>query len=430
MSDCDNPPALADPSRAVPRPGFTTDPHRYVPGESLGERLLGSLIDRAHLLPARLVGPLVAQEIAAIGGSDIAIYLQDYEQVSLHPLRGERLVGDPVPIDGSLAGQAFTSDTRLEEVQTDGSVRLYLPMLDGSDRVGVLALTLPSVTEQDRQLAQRLAGLIADMLVTKSGYTDTFARARATQPMSLSAQLQRQLLPPLSMTTPDVSLAGILEPAYQVGGDSFDYALNEHVLHFAVIDAVGHGLEAAAVATVVIGAYRHARRADADLAGIYAEVDGAVAAVFPDRFATAHFGRLDTVTGELRWVNAGHPPAWLIREGRVVDELSGPTTLPVGFGGSAPDVQSVHLQPGDLVLFFTDGVVEERIDGAEQFGETRLRAMVEQMVDQELAPAEVVRRLSHALKEARHGRTSDDASLLLVQWHGPPQDEELARRIP
>lgn len=431
MSSSDNAAAGVDQTGCEDgKSGFAASSQRRSGGESLGERLLGSLIDRAHLLPPRLIGPLVAQEIAAIGGSDIAIYLQDYDQLTLRPLHGERLVGDPVPIDGTWAGRAFTSDTRMEEVQPDGSVRLYLPMLDGSDRVGVLAFSLPTVQEEDRRLAQRLAGLVADMVVTKSHYTDTFTRVRVTQPMTLSAQLQRQLLPPLSMTTPDVSVAGILEPAYRVGGDSFDYALNEHVLHLAVIDAMGHGLEAAAVATVVIGAYRHARRADAELVDLYAGIDEAVATLFPGRFATAHFGRLDTDSGELSWVNAGHPAAWLIRASRVIDELSGPTTLPVGFGGGVPEVRSVQLQPGDLVLFFTDGVVEERIHGVEQFGEARLRAMVEQMVDQELAAAEIVRRLSHGLTNARHGQTSDDASLLLIQWHGPPDDEELARRVP
>ena len=140
-------------------------------------------------------------------------------------------------------------------------------MLDGSDRVGVLAFTLPGVDDNDRRLAQRLAGLTADLIVTKSHYTGTFARVRAAAPMSLSAHLQWQTLPPLVMTTPDVALAGILEPAYDVGGDSFDYALDEHVLHLAVFDAMGHGLEAAIMATVVVAAYRHGRRSAAIAAG-------------------------------------------------------------------------------------------------------------------------------------------------------------------
>jgi serine phosphatase RsbU (regulator of sigma subunit) len=89
----------------------------------------------------------------------------------------------------------------------------------------------------------------------------------------------------------------------------------------------------------------------------------------------------------------------------------------------------VQLAPGDRVLFFTDGVVEERLEGGLQFGEARLRELVEQTSADRLSVAETVRLLSHTLMAARGDRTSDDASLLLVEWRGPPRDDELARGI-
>jgi hypothetical protein len=397
--------------------------------ESLGERLLGSLLDRAHLMPARLVGPLVAQEIAAVGGTDVSIWLQDYDQRTLQPLTGRGLVGRPTPIDGSRPGRAFTSDARVEELLPDGSRRMYLPMLDGSDRVGVLAFTLPTVDDNDRRLAQRVAGLTADLIVTKSDYTDTFARVRTAAPMSLSAHLQWQTLPPLVMTTPDVALAGILEPSYELGGDSFDYALDDHLLHLAVFDAMGHGLEAATMATIAIATYRHGRRNSASLTDLYVHMDDVLSTTYPGRFATAHVGQLDTATGTFTWVNAGHPAALLIRHGRAVRELTGPITRPIGFGDAAPLVQTTRLAPGDRILFFTDGVVEERLEGGQQFGEERLREVVERTSADQLSVAETVRLLSHNLMDARGGQTSDDASLLLVEWRGPPRDDELARGI-
>jgi serine phosphatase RsbU (regulator of sigma subunit) len=409
---------FADPSEGRPR------------RESVGEHLLGALLDRAHLIPPWLVGPLVAQEVHAAGVPELAIYLQDLDQVTLRPLAGDGLGGQPTPIAGSPSGQAFSTDEVVEEPLPDGAVRLHLPMLDGSDRVGVLTLDLPSVEDHDRELAQRLAGLVADLVVTKSAYTDTFDRVRATRPMSLAAQLQRQSLPPLAMTTPDIDVAGILEPAYEVGGDSFDYALNDHVLHVAVFDAMGHGLEAATMATVVIAAYRHGRRSGVDLPEMYAAMDRVVASSFPGRFATAQLGRLDTETGRLSWVNAGHPAGLWVRDGRVIGELTGPVTRPVGLGPADPHQHEVQLQPGDRVLLFTDGVVEERLDGGEQFGEDRLREVIEATSAEHLAAAETVRRLSHALMAARRGRTSDDASLLVVEWKAPPRADELSPDIP
>ena len=108
-----------------------------------------------------------------------------------------------------------------------------------------MAVTLDTVDDDDRRLLRRLAGLVADMLVTKNAYTDQFFQARRREPMSVAAEIQWSLLPPLSMSVPQVAVAGILEPAYDVAGDSFDYALNDDILHVAMIDAMGHGLDAA-----------------------------------------------------------------------------------------------------------------------------------------------------------------------------------------
>lgn len=397
-------------------------------GETPGERLLGSLLERAHLLQPGLVAPLVAEEVtAAVGWRDVTIYIQDYDQLVLHPLTGPGVhTPEPAPIDGTLAGRAFSTDRTVEQQLSGDDVRLFLPLLDGSDRVGILAATVPGPGDGDRQLARRLASVVADMIVTKGAYTDEYFNARRTKEMTLAAQIQWQLLPPLTLTTPAMALAGILEPAYSVGGDSFDYALNRHVLSVAIIDAMGHGLDAATMATVAVAAYRNARRAGIGLAGLYAQMDQAMADQFgPERFATAQMGDLDVRDGTLRWVNAGHPVPLLLRGRRVVGELAGPTTLPVGFGGDEPLVRSIQLEPGDRVLFFTDGVVEERMPDGEQFGVARLRDLVERAGAEAGSLQETVRRLSHALMAARDGRTTDDATLLLIEWAGPGRHDEL-----
>jgi len=261
-------------------------------------------VDRVHQMPPHMIAPLIEQEIAIIGGRDVEVLLQDYDQMTLVPLPGGRLlVGAPLPIDESLAGRAFQTDSAIERPQSDG-VRVFVPLLDGTDRVGVLAFTLDKVDAQDRRLSRRLAGLVADMLVTKSMYTDRFFQARRRQPLSLSAEMQWHLLPPLMMNTPQVAVAGALEPAYDVAGDSFDYALNDDILHVAMIDAMGHGLGAALMSTLAVGASRHARRLDVGLDGLYAAMDEAVASQFgADKFVTAQMARLDVGSGLLQWVN-------------------------------------------------------------------------------------------------------------------------------
>jgi hypothetical protein len=391
--------------------------------EGFGERLLGQLLDRAHEMPPQLIAPLVAEEVRAIGGREVAILLQDYAQRELVPLPGRGLSdGDPLPIDDSLAGEAFLAGRAVEDPQPDG-VRMYLPLLDGSDEVGVLVLTLDSVGDDDRRLLRRLAGLVADMLVTKNGYTDRFFQARRREPMSVAAEIQWSLLPPLSMRTPQVEVSGILEPAYKVAGDSLDYALNDDILHMAVIDAMGHGLDASVMATVAVGAYRHARRAEIDLAELYTFMDSAFSEQFaPDHFVTAQMMRLNTTTGHLEWVNAGHPAPLLIRDHQVLHELEGFSTLPVGFGGATPQVNTVQLRRGDRLLFYTDGLVEEQGSSGEQFGEVRLIEVVERVGPATRSVQEMVRGLSHALMRERGGITSDDATLFMAEWRGSNAD--------
>jgi serine phosphatase RsbU (regulator of sigma subunit) len=237
--------------------------------------------------------------------------------------------------------------------------------------------------------------------------------------MSVAAEIQWSLMPPLAMIMPRVAVAGILEPAYDVAGDSFDYALNGDVLHVAMIDAMGHGLDAATMATVAIGAYRHARRAGTGLPEIYAFMDRAVADQFcPEHFVTAQMLQLDTTTGHLQWVNAGHPPPMLVRDHHVALRLNGPTTLPVGFGGLEPQLSEMKLEQGDRLLCFTDGLIEEHATGEAEFGEDQLIDWVNQLDRTGRGIRAVARSLSHTLKRARGGHTTDDATLLLVEWRG------------
>ncbi|OII62678.1 phosphatase [Streptomyces sp. CC53] len=387
--------------------------------ESFGEGLLGMVLDRAHELPPHRIGPLVAEALARLGARDPQILLQDYGQRMLVPLSGDGLLGGaPQSIDRSEAGRCFLGARPVDVVRPDG-VRLHLPLLDGGDQVGVLAVTLDEADDDDRRLLRRLAGLAADMMVTKNGYTDLFFRTRRSEPMSVAAEIQWSLLPPLAMVMPRVAVAGILEPAYDVAGDSFDYALDGDTLHVAMIDAMGHGLDAATMATVAIGAYRHARRISIGLSEMYLFMDRAVADQFgPDHFVTAQMMRLDTSTGRLQWVNAGHPAPILVRRHRVVSRLDSPTTLPVGFGGAEPKVSELVLEAEDRVLCFTDGLIEEHESGREPFGEDQLIAWVDRLDSTGMGVRAVTRALSHTLKRARGGRTTDDATLLMVEWRG------------
>jgi serine phosphatase RsbU (regulator of sigma subunit) len=191
-----------------------------------------------------------------------------------------------------------------------------------------------------------------------------------------------------------------------------------------VIDAMGHDLDAAAMATIVIGAYRHARRVFVSLAEKYSFMDRAISRQFGnDHFVTAQLMHLNIASGELELVNAGHPAPLLIRKGTVVQQLESATTLPVGLGGETPRSRQHTLQPGDRVLCYTDGIIEERDDHGQPFGEERLIHRVNRLGQEPSDGLRAdLRRLSHTLKKERCGRTSDDATLFMIEWRGGAAD--------
>jgi serine phosphatase RsbU (regulator of sigma subunit) len=267
------------------------------------------------------------------------------------------------------------------------------------------------------------SGGSAKLLVAKDQYTDTYSMVRRRQAMSLAAEMQWQLLPPLTLVTPRVVIAGLLEPAYEVAGDAFDYALNGDTAHLAVIDPVGHDLTASVLAAVTLGSYRHSRRAGLDLAATHAAIEQALAGQFGgERFVTGQLAQLDCVTGRLQWVNAGHPLPLLVRRARVVGTLACHPVPPLGLGFGEAEIATAALEPADRVLFYTDGVVEGRNLAGEPFGEARLADLLARETLAGQPAAETMRRLAHAILAHQGTKPRDDATMVFLEWPGPPGD--------
>jgi len=289
----------------------------------------------------------------------------------------------------------------------------------------VLELVVEQAGEPDLARYRALTSLVGFMVVSKSTYSDTYARARRTQPMQLQAEMAWAFMPPLSFATPDVLVNVAVEPAYQVGGDAFDYSLIDDRLQVSVFDASGHDLPAGMVAVTALAACRNARRAGATLEEMAVSADEVIASQFGGgRFATALLCDLDVSSGRFTWIPCGHPPPLLIRGTRIT-ELAGPPRPPLGVPPLAPAesgqyLQQQQLQPRDRLLLYTDGVTEARSDrqqfGRQQFGRQRLVDFVNQYAGEGIPAPEALRRLTRAILEHHQGRLSDDATILQLQW--------------
>ena len=346
---------------------------------------------------------------------DPVVYLADFAHEVLFPLAAGAAEEQ---VAGTMAGRAFVSGQPVTSAR-DGTVRVWVPVVEQTTRTGVLAVTVPEASEAVLAQAELLgvfAGLVVAAAVRVSDVPYVRRRGRV---MSLPAGMQWDLLPPLSARISGALIAGVLEPAYDCAGDAFDYAVNGGDLHFAILDGLGHGLGSTLLTGLAVGAYRHARRDGAPVAGIHAAIDQALAGYYgDDSFATGIIARLATGTGRLEWSCAGHPPPLLLRGRKVVAELSCDPTLPFGLGDGTPVPGICELEPDDAVLLYTDGVVEARTADGELFGLDRLADLLEREAASGQPAEELLRRLVCAVLDHQAGGLRDDATLLLVQWTG------------
>ncbi len=437
---------------------------------------LGDLLAAAQLAGPHRLPELLAQTAATLGFANPVVYLADLQQLVLAPFVGSAgpALGhhlEPLRIDSTVAGKAFQRQqvaVSAPVVAGDG-LQLLLPVSNGAERLGVLAVSLsptetPSgslgvdltwsaadvVPSADLQVARRLASVTGQLIVSRTFAGDTIVRVRRRAEMGLAAEIQWALLPPLSFASDEVVIAAALEPAYEIGGDAVDYAVDDQMVRLAMFDGMGHGLGSAQLATVSVAAYRNARRAGRSLGVTAHVVDEAIQEGFPgDVFTTAVLAELDTETGILSWVNAGHPPPLLMRPGQPVTALPGAPALPFGLAGqiaalmdpstatATPTVNgdsdfpvATHqLQPGDSLIFYTDGVTDSRTPSGELFGRDRLVTLLQHADPAQADPAqadpaeadplpaaELMRRVVSALLEHQHARLTDDATLMLVQY--------------
>ena len=393
--------------------------------QAAAAHMFASLLAETHLTRPDDLAAVLADKALLLGVEQLVVYLVDYEQAHLVPVPSPHARDRSVlRVEGTLGGRAFAT-LEIQDVPAgpEGVRRLWMPLLDGTDRIGALEMCVPdpgtAVAPEMVRLYERFAHLSAQMVISKGFYGDAFEFVRRRRPMTVAAEMQWNLLPPLVFATEGLVLAGMLEPAYDVGGDSFDYAVNGSVAHLAVFDAMGHGLGAAITVSLAVAAYRNARRRLLDLPGTYAAVDEILLAQFAgERYVTGILARLDLGSGTLTWVSAGHPPPLLLRDGRLVKTLDVRPFPPLGLQvrEGPPPLGHESLQPGDRVLLYTDGLIEARTSDGSFFTAERLAAFLEHQAAAGLPAPETLRRLRHAVMAYQKGHLQDDATALLMEW--------------
>jgi Stage II sporulation protein E (SpoIIE) len=293
-------------------------------------------LDRAH--PSELVEVCSRWLRRQVAAEACVLLLADYAEASLEPVAAGPPTGQIRPQDliESAAGAAYREQRsvtvaleRAEEAAGAGAavgglggpmLVVYLPVSVRAERLGVLAVTLPDqgLGREAMEVLDDVARVLGHVLTGARRYTDRFEILRRRRELGLAAEIQWELLPSLAFALPGFSIAGTVEPAYEIGGDNFDYAISARRLTVSVSDAVGHGLRAALLASLSCTAMRNSRRAGCTIVEQADAANRHLVEQFPGAdFVTGLVLELDVDSGVGTILNAGHPPPLLLRDGAV-----------------------------------------------------------------------------------------------------------------
>ena len=364
----------------------------------------------ADLLADMLWAEEVSFLIADISGGALARLARAPRSASA----AQRAAPAQVLIADTPQGTALRTQQVQQEARPDG-VWLYAPVTERGETVGVLELLLDEPPTSDTlRLVCEAAHALAFVVIADRRFSDLYEWGQRSTPLALAAEIQRRLLPAsYTCEASQFSLSGWLIPADEAGGDTFDYIVGRDVLHLSITDAMGHGVQAAQLATLAVASLRNSRRRGAGVLEMAQTASRALADHGrPDQFVSGQVLRLALATGRIEIVNAGHVSPLLVRAG-VVTQV--PLKADAVFG-VLPDepyrLQHVQLQPGDRLVLMTDGMYERNAAAAH----------VDQLLPtlSDLHPREAVQTLTAAVLAVTKENLLDDATSLVLDWYGGP----------
>jgi sigma-B regulation protein RsbU (phosphoserine phosphatase) len=365
---------------------------------------IGGILD-----PSRLAEELISHLVALIGVRSAHLYLGS------DPASAESVGGfGPPPLDAGKLEEAWQ-----QGIYSDRMVAL--PLQSDSGTLGVLvaaekearAGTEPFAGNDVRQL--ELFAIQVTIAMEFARLTmESLERERLRREMEVAAEIQSHLYPQQFPDLPGYRLAARSSPSLQVAGDTYDFVLDDGCLVATVTDVSGKGVGAGMIASGIHAAVRLMVGSTEGLDELARQINGYLAGATEDnRFATFALARMQP-DGEMTAVNAGHLPVLIRRRDGAVERIEA-SGLPLGILEPAEYCEvSSRLEPGDLVMLYTDGLTEAEDPDEEEFGVERVEAVVGGMTD---ATADTAcEELLRVVEEFVQGRPlQDDATLLVVE---------------
>lgn len=273
-----------------------------------------------------------------------------------------------------------------------------------------------SFTQDDLTLLSSLANVAAVKLENAKLVEEMIEKKRMERELELAGEIQQNSLPSQAPRLPGWDLVGTNTPCYTIGGDYFDFIERPNGVALALGDVSGKGASAALMMMVLRATVHFACQRESDVLTILSQTNGVMFHNSPAQFyVTFFFGDLETASGKMRYVNAGHIPPILYRaKTRSIERLEAGGTV-LGLFPEAPfEAGEVAFAHGDMLLVFTDGLSEAWGQNEEEFGEERMGALVRDNAS--LAAGELEQKIQNEVEIFTAGaRATDDRTIIIVK---------------
>lgn len=290
--------------------------------------------------------------------------------------------------------------------------------------LGLINKANNNFTAGDAKLLAALAQQVATLIKNFLTHQKLIIEERLSRELEIAAEIQESLLPTKLPQVGGLSIAVASIPASEVGGDFYDFiTINDRQLTLVIGDVAGKGIPAAMLTSVTRTMLRvEALRGEPPHAIIH-QANNVLHQDLSraDSFVTVFVATINTYEGTLSYASAGHTPAILWRAETFSTEQLKATSPPIGIFGYQGDItRTIALNPGDTLIFYTDGITEAQAPNGDFFGLNRLLYLIESKASE---PPEMLQQYIQAeiASFRRNSLSRDDATLLIVKML--PQSE-------
>jgi putative ABC transport system permease protein len=304
-------------------------------------------------------------------------------------------------------------------------VQTVVPLRTKDDLVGVLLLGSPTGRDEFTTAERHVlsdSGEVFALMLENARLTDRAVEQETVRrDLAMAAEVQKRLLRPQAPRNAAATFAAFTLPARTIGGDYYDFLdLGGEQVGVAVADVSGKGISAALVMSAVQASLRAiSSQRTFSLSQLATQMNGLLyQSTDANKYATFFYAQVEARGQRLRYVNAGHNPPYLVRRANAVTEIFelrvGGTVLGL-FSEVEFQEAEIDLQPGDLLVAFTDGVTDALNAAGEEFGEDRLKGLLRATAGVGASAGEVSERLANTMREwIGHAEQQDDLTVVVV----------------